>query len=89
MVKTLHIHGGTGDSTILVGETLANLKRYIPSEKVVIITDSDVGRLYQEAFPPFKTSCSINSSLDTIDITASLLILSNKIKSMIQSLYIV
>jgi 3-dehydroquinate synthase len=55
MVKTFHIHGGTRDSTILVGETLENLTHYIPSEKVVIITDSEVGRFYQEAFPPFKT----------------------------------
>ena len=55
MVKTLHIHGSTGDSTILVGETLENLKHYVPSEKVVIITDSDVRRFYRGSFPPFKT----------------------------------
>jgi len=51
-VKTLEIHGITGDSTILVGERLSNLKNYIPAEKAVIITDTNVSRYYQNDFPP-------------------------------------
>jgi 3-dehydroquinate synthase len=52
-MKTLEIHGGTGDSTIRVGETLQNLGKYIPAENVVIITDVNVKRFYQDNFPPY------------------------------------
>jgi len=51
-MKTLEIHGSTGDSTIRVGEKLQNLGKYIPAENVVIITDVNVKRFYQNNFPP-------------------------------------
>jgi len=50
-VKTLEIHGGTGVSSLLIGEKLKNLKKYIPAENVVIISDTNVCRLYQKDFP--------------------------------------
>lgn len=50
-MKTLEIHGSTGDSTIRVGETLQNLGKYIPAANVVIITDVNVKRFYQNNFP--------------------------------------
>ncbi|MFC1886675.1 3-dehydroquinate synthase [Thermodesulfobacteriota bacterium] len=55
MIKTLHVHGKTGDSAILVGETLSNLAHHIPDEKVVLITDTDIWRLYQMSFPKRET----------------------------------
>ncbi|MDF1590039.1 MAG: 3-dehydroquinate synthase [Desulfobacterales bacterium] len=55
-MKQLEISGKTGKSTIMVGEKLANLSQYIPpSEKVVVITDTHVGKLYQEQFPRGET----------------------------------
>jgi 3-dehydroquinate synthase len=51
-MKTFEIHGSTGDSTIRVGEKLQNLGKYIPAENVVIITDVNVTRFYQNNFPP-------------------------------------
>ncbi len=48
------IHGSTGDSNILIGESLQNLQKYIASEQVVIITDSNVRRLYGKDFPPYE-----------------------------------
>jgi len=51
-MKTLEIHGSTGDSFIYVGETLQNLENYIPSENVVIITDKNVKQFYENDFPP-------------------------------------
>lgn len=52
-MKTLEIHGGMGDSMLMVGETLGNLEKYIPAEKkTVIITDTNVRRLYEKDFPP-------------------------------------
>jgi 3-dehydroquinate synthase len=51
-MKTLEIHGSTGDSTIRIGEKLQNLGKYIPAENVVIITDVNVKRFYENNFPP-------------------------------------
>ncbi len=53
-MKSLMIHGSTGDSKILIGENLQNLQKYIVSERVVIITDSNVRRLYGKDFPPYE-----------------------------------
>lgn len=50
-VKTLDIHGLTGHSVILIGERLQNLTRYLPSERVVVITDTNVRHYYQGDFP--------------------------------------
>ena len=52
-MKSLKIHGSTGDSKILIGESLQNLQKYMASEQVVIITDSNVRRLYGKDFPPY------------------------------------
>ncbi|MBW1857505.1 MAG: 3-dehydroquinate synthase [Deltaproteobacteria bacterium] len=54
-MKTLEIHGSTGDSIILIGERLRNLRKYIPSEKAVIITDTNVKHHYLKDFP----SCEV------------------------------
>ncbi len=51
-MKTLEIHGSTGDSLIHVGEILRNLGNYIPSENVVFITDKNVTQFYENDFPP-------------------------------------
>ena len=50
-MKTLEIHGSANKSTIRVGEKLQNLGNYIPGENVVIITDVNVKRFYQNSFP--------------------------------------
>lgn len=54
-MKTLKIHGRTGDSFIHVGEILQNLGNYIPSENVVLITDKNVKGFYGNDFPPYPT----------------------------------
>ena len=51
-MKALEIHGSTGASTILVGESIRSLKKYAPLEKTVVITDENVRRHYQKDFPP-------------------------------------
>ncbi len=50
-MKTLEIHGSTGDSIILINERLENLPRYIDPKNSVIITDSNVWRYYGKEFP--------------------------------------
>lgn len=47
------IKGAQSNSQILIGENLSNVSKYLPSEKVVIITDTNVKDLYKEQFPNF------------------------------------
>jgi 3-dehydroquinate synthase len=47
-MKVFEIRGAAGDSTILIGEYLRNLKKYIPVDKTVVITDPNVRNYYQE-----------------------------------------
>lgn len=51
-MKTLKVHGAAGVSNILIGESLQNLRNYIPAQHAVIITDTNVRDLYQQDFPP-------------------------------------
>jgi 3-dehydroquinate synthase len=51
-MKAIRIHGSTGDSTILVGESIRSLKKYGPLERAVVVTDENVRRHYQKDFPP-------------------------------------
>lgn len=50
-MKTTKIQGSTGTSTLLIGESLGNLKKYLPREKIVIVTDTTVQHLYGAHFP--------------------------------------
>lgn len=52
-MKTLHIHGRAGTSTLMVGERLSRLDRYIPEGRTVILTDPVVRKLYGDRFPDF------------------------------------
>lgn len=46
-MQTIHIKTGTGESTIYLGEKLANLKKYLPEgKKVVVITDENIIKHY-------------------------------------------
>jgi len=53
-VKIFDIKGGTGYSTIRIGESLGNLSEYVPQGKSVIITDSNVCHYYRKDFPPYE-----------------------------------
>ena len=46
------IDAPTGRSTIMVGERLDHLYRYLPEGRTIIITDEKVRALYQGRFPP-------------------------------------
>ena len=45
-METITINTNSGPSRILIGERLANLQRYVPLAKPIIITDVNVGQLY-------------------------------------------
>jgi 3-dehydroquinate synthase len=50
-MKQFEISGSTGESKILIGETLRNLKNYLPDDRYVVITDDNVWNRYADAFP--------------------------------------
>ena len=52
-MKELIIHGSNKESRILVGESIKNLSKYLLSEKVIVITDTNVNRLYNKEFNQF------------------------------------
>ncbi len=69
-MKLLQIKGETGDSVIMVGESLQNLKRHIPADRTVIITDNLMLDAYGKDFPsceviPIGTGETIKT-LDTV-----------------------
>jgi 3-dehydroquinate synthase len=50
-MKTIEIRTDSRISRILIGEKLQNLSKYMPDTKTVIITDTNVSRLYKKYFP--------------------------------------
>ncbi len=61
-MKKFEIHGSTGYSQLLVGESLANLPHYVQGKPVFIITDKNVAALYRSQFPEsahvFEIGCT-------------------------------
>ncbi len=53
-MKKIQIKGGTGETVILVGESMNSLHRYVPIENTIIITDTRVAEIYGKRFPPCK-----------------------------------
>lgn len=45
------VTGQSGQSRIMVGERLANLRQYLPQGRTIIITDENVGEIYGSRFP--------------------------------------
>jgi 3-dehydroquinate synthase len=52
-MQTIKIHADTGDSKILIGESLQNLTQYLPPGRTILITDENLLRLYGNLLPPF------------------------------------
>jgi 3-dehydroquinate synthase len=77
-MKVLKIKGSVRESSIYVGEKLKKVSEYIPAERTVIITDSNVSSFYRGDFP-FCPVITIgigekNKTLETVkDIFARLL----------------
>lgn len=72
-MKTLEIHGSANKSTIRVGEKLQNLGNHIPGENVVIITDVNVKRFYQNNFPPHPViTIQIGEKIKNLDTVCNI-----------------
>jgi 3-dehydroquinate synthase len=50
-MKTITISTPSGQSKILIGESLKNVRRYLPPGKTIIITDDNILNLYGKDFP--------------------------------------
>ena len=72
-MRTFHIKGNSGDSTIRVGERLRNTRKWLPSEKGVIITDANVKGFYEKDFPPMEViEIGTGEAIKTLDTAQSL-----------------
>ncbi|MDO9262583.1 MAG: 3-dehydroquinate synthase [Desulfosalsimonadaceae bacterium] len=68
MLKHIEIKGITGNSEIVVGERLKNLRAYLPDTPVVIITDEIVAGLYEKDFPAAPIiKIGVGESIKTLD----------------------
>lgn len=54
-MKTLEIRGSGGNSSLLVGERIHNLQKYVSASHAIIITDTNVAHFYQNVFPSYDT----------------------------------
>lgn len=50
-MESITIRGNNNDSTVMIGESIKHVGKYIPQADSVIITDINVYRHYQEVFP--------------------------------------
>jgi 3-dehydroquinate synthase len=67
-METIKIKGQTGESSVLLGETLHNAAKYAPTRKTIIITDTHVWNAYHDAFPPGKViKIGTGESIKTLD----------------------
>jgi 3-dehydroquinate synthase len=72
-VKKVVIKGKTGDSSVYIGETLKNLRDYLPAGKVLIITDANVWDRHRDALPRVETiRLGMGEGIKTLDTAASL-----------------
>lgn len=68
IMKTLHIQGKTGKSTLLVGERLQRLEHYISGRPAVIITDHHLLELYGKDFPRYPViTIGCGETIKTLD----------------------
>ncbi len=67
-METFKIAGLTGESSLLLGETLQNVTKYVPTESAIIITDTTVSSVYHDSFPPWKViRIGTGESVKTLD----------------------
>jgi 3-dehydroquinate synthase len=69
-MKVVRIKSDGDESVVMIGEKLENLKRHLPVETPIIITDTDVRRCWGRHFPPAPVitieTGERNKNLDTV-----------------------
>lgn len=54
-MEEVKVIGKYSSSQILIGESIANLHKYLPQSNAFIITDENVDRIYRKSFPKLPT----------------------------------
>jgi 3-dehydroquinate synthase len=54
-MTTINISGSTGNSVILIGESISNFGKYLPKGKTIVITDERVNELYGNLWQELPT----------------------------------
>ena len=72
-MKSITIKAGTGESVIHVGHDMGQLEKYIPAERVVVITDSNVYRHHGNVFKGYPTiQIGTGESIKTLETVATI-----------------
>jgi 3-dehydroquinate synthase len=72
-MHAIDIEGASSKSTVLVGERLQELARYLPAGRTVIITDENIQRLYRKEFPALPVlNIGTGEGVKTLDTVRSL-----------------
>ena len=72
-MHAIDIEGASRKSTVLVGERLQQLSRYLPAGRTVIVTDENVLRLYRKEFAVFPVlSIGTGEGIKTLDTVRGL-----------------
>ncbi len=67
-MKTIEIIGIQKRSKIFVGERLGNLKTYVPAGKAIMVTDSNVRKLYEPQFPNYPViEIGVGETIKTLE----------------------
>ena len=72
-MQTITVEGQSGHSRIMVGERLANLGRYLPAGRTILITDEKVASHYRDQFPPADViTIGCGEKIKTLDTLAQI-----------------
>ena len=72
-MNKLVINGATNNSLILVGESIKNIAQHISGNRVVVITDTNVNRLYNKFFNQYKIiEIGLGEEIKTLDTVTSI-----------------
>jgi 3-dehydroquinate synthase len=72
-MHVVEITGTDRPSTVLVGEKMENLARYLPTGRTIVITDVTVRQLYQDRFPTAPVlSIGCGEAVKTLETTRDL-----------------
>jgi len=54
-LKKIDVRGETGDSKIIIGDSISNIESYVDASRIIVITDSIVKKNYGKFFSGFET----------------------------------
>jgi len=72
-MKSVELNTPIGNSVVLIGERLANIDRYLPAEKPIIITDTNVQKHWGDYFPAGDViAIGTGEAVKTLDTVGSI-----------------